>query len=252
MKKFIAVVVVLGVIGVVLVLGFSKFIGKGIAAGVESYGPEITQTEIRLDGVDLSALTGSGGISGLVVGNPDGFNSEYAIKLDRLKLKIQPMSVFSDKVVIEEVIIDGPALIYETTPMLKTNVGQILKNVESFVGPEDAETVEEESELKFQVDLIQITNVKVSLATQLAGGAQASIKLKDLTIEDLGQGPEGITIGDIVKALFKSINAELIQGVIQSNQNLGGGLQNIGKGIEKNVGGMLKGLKDSFKKSKEE
>ena len=50
--------------GVVLLLVFSKAIGSGIKAGVETFGPEVTQTPITLESVDLSAFSGSGAISG--------------------------------------------------------------------------------------------------------------------------------------------------------------------------------------------
>ena len=81
MKKLLVVVLGLVILGVVLLLVLSKAIGSGIKAGVETFGPEVTQTPIGLESVDLSAFSGSGEISGLIVGNPEGFNTPHAIKL---------------------------------------------------------------------------------------------------------------------------------------------------------------------------
>ena len=91
MKKVLVVVGVLFVVGVIFLFVFSKAIGSAVEAGVETYGPEVTQTSITLESIELSAFSGSGLISGLVVGNPDGFNTPHAIKLESFSMKIEPM-----------------------------------------------------------------------------------------------------------------------------------------------------------------
>ena len=52
----------------VVVVGLS--LGSIVKKGVETVGPQITETTITLDAVNLSLLTGSAGVKNLVVGNP--------------------------------------------------------------------------------------------------------------------------------------------------------------------------------------
>ena len=43
-----------------------------IKEAVETYGPEIIQAEVKLDGVELDPGSGRGELRGLTVGNPPG------------------------------------------------------------------------------------------------------------------------------------------------------------------------------------
>ena len=74
MKKIlIGALVVVVILIVVAVIGVSVFLDGAIKKGVETIGPEIAKVDIKLDGVSLSILSGSGSVKGLVVGNPEGY-----------------------------------------------------------------------------------------------------------------------------------------------------------------------------------
>src|SRR5439155_324950 len=81
-----------------------------IKAGVEAVGPKITGTTVKLDSVDLSPSSGQGRLKGLVVGNPPGFQAERAFKLADAKVKVDLKTALTDKLIIEEILIDGPEI----------------------------------------------------------------------------------------------------------------------------------------------
>ncbi len=62
----VAVVVLLLIVAVVV----GASLGKIVKVGIETVAPKITQTSVTVDSVDLSLLSGSAGVNGLVVGNP--------------------------------------------------------------------------------------------------------------------------------------------------------------------------------------
>ena len=72
MKKIVGIIVVLAIIvgigGLVLV----KSAGKIIQTAVVRLGPEIAQIDIELEKVNISFLSGAGGLEGLKVHNPGG------------------------------------------------------------------------------------------------------------------------------------------------------------------------------------
>lgn len=245
MKKLVTIFAVLVVVGVVLLFVSSRIIGSGIKAGVETFGPEVTQTTIVLDSVELSAFSGSGSISGLVVGNPEGFNTPHAIKLDGFSMKLQPMSVLSDKIVINEIIIDGPEFIFESgLNVTKSNISTILANIESFTG-ESEEVVEEEGSSKnVQIDLLRITGGKVKVSNKLLGGQSLMVPLPNIELTDIGADDDGSTFGETMKIVFQAINQGIVSSVGKSGNVIGDQLKNIGEGSQKGLGGLLKGLKD--------
>lgn len=252
MKKVLAVLGVLVVVGVVFLFVFSKAIGSAVKAGVETYGPEVTQTPITLDTVQLSAFSGSGSISGLIVGNPEGFKTPHSIKLDGFSMKIEPLSVLSDKIVINEIIIDGPEFILETgLGIQKSNIGVILENIQAFVGTSEEEAGESSSSKSVQIDLLRITGGKVKLSNKLLGGQSLMIPLPNIELTDIGSEDDGVSFGESIKIVFQAINQGIVSSVGQSGKVVGDQLKNVGDATKKGLGGLFKGLRDAVGGEKE-
>src|SRR5438876_10673806 len=114
MKKLIIRGVVVLLVLLVLAVGVSiYFLGSIVKKGVETVGPQITRTEIRLDSATLSLLSGSGKLNGLFVGNPQGFKTDSAIKIGSVRVGVAPASIFSDKVHVKEVNVQAPEISFE-------------------------------------------------------------------------------------------------------------------------------------------
>src|SRR5438128_11352054 len=96
-KLILRVIVVLFVLLVVAVGASIYFLGSIVKKGVETVGPQITGTEIKLDSATLSLLSGSGKLKGLLVGNPVGFKTESAIKVGSVSVGVVAGSVVSGK-----------------------------------------------------------------------------------------------------------------------------------------------------------
>src|SRR5580693_312377 len=97
MKKIIlriAIVIVVLVL-VFLTVVFLK-LNTIVKKGVETVGPALTKVEVRLDAADISPFSGSGKLSGLFVGNPEGYKTPSAIQVGSIKLSVKVGSVLSD------------------------------------------------------------------------------------------------------------------------------------------------------------
>ena len=68
-------------VAVVVALSYAD---KLVKDAVETLGPEFTQSEVTLGGVNISLLGGSAGLSDLAVGNPAGFSSDNAFSLGEM------------------------------------------------------------------------------------------------------------------------------------------------------------------------
>ena len=135
MKKYIiriAIVAVVLLIAAVVVIALS--LDSIIKKGVETVGPQITRTELKLDGVSISILSGSGTLKGFLLGNPEGFKTTAAIKAGEVSLGVQPGSVLSDKVHVTHVKVINPEITFEGTLGTKNNLSKILENVEAATG----------------------------------------------------------------------------------------------------------------------
>ena len=117
------------------------------------------------------------------------------------------------KIVINEIIIEGPEFILETgVGLAKSNIGTILANIEEFTNPSDAEPVEEESgsSKNVQIDLLRITGGNVKVSNKLLGGHALTVPLPDIELTDIGANDDGTTFGESIKIVFQAIN----QGIV--------------------------------------
>ena len=134
MKKFVVRSLLIIVVLVLLAgLGTYFFLGTIIKRGVETVGPKITKTDVKLNSASLSILSGSGKINGFVLGNPQGFKTPAAISVGTANLSIEPRSLFDNKVIIRDITVDGPEITFETD-LTAVNLKKILSNIEESSG----------------------------------------------------------------------------------------------------------------------
>src|SRR5262245_51586812 len=102
MKKWI----IRGLIGLVIlivaaILGVRFFLDAAVKKGVETVGPMLTKVDVKLGSANISLFSGSGKLTDLVVGNPEGYKTPSAISVGSASLALKPSSVFADKLVIQ-------------------------------------------------------------------------------------------------------------------------------------------------------
>jgi len=255
MKKIIRFVLIAVVVLILLVvLGVHFFLDGAIKRGVETIGPKLTKTEVKLNSVSLSLLSGSGKIKGLVVGNPEGFKTPSAISVGNASLALQPKSLLSDKVVVNSILLEGPEITFETD-LKSVNLKKILSNVEeasggSEKGPSQPKQPEANAGKKLEVDDFLIKGGKVHVSVPMLNQS-AIVNLPEIHLQDLGKGPEGITAGELSRLVLKEVVAkaeEAASGVL-SDMSKGGQFLTKDLGLSTNTAQKVtKGLGDLLKK----
>ena len=120
----------LGIAAVVLV---SMNLGKIVTAGVNRFGPSLTQTTLTLDSATISPFNGVGTLNRLVVGNPKGWSENPLCSVAKIHIDIVPSSLTGDHIIINEVTIEAPEFNYETK-IIASNVNDLLKNIDQALG----------------------------------------------------------------------------------------------------------------------
>ena len=268
MKKILIrglfVVLILLIVAVVAV-GLS--LNGAIKKGVETFGPQIAKVPVKLDGVSLSLFSGSGAIKGLVVGNPEGYKTDHAMSVGLASVSVSPGSIFSDKIVVKSIRIEAPQVTFELGPG-GNNLQRIQDNLgsSSTGAAEPAKPAEEKAPAdakpgkKLQVDEVIISGGKVTLGMAALGGKLVEAPLPEIRINNLGQGPEGITGAELGKEILSQINRGAIKTYTEQLEKAGAeALQNLTQNatnaVNKAAGDVLnkasKGLGDLLNKKKE-
>lgn len=194
----------------------ASLLGSVVRKGITTVGPRLTGTPVTLEHVRLSPLSGSGSLTGLTVGNPPGWQSERAFSLGRIHLDLEPLSLLSDAIVIEELSIDGAQFVYETK-LVRSNIKDLLAAIEKATGG-PAAPGGEGSPQKFIVKKFTLTDSEVSLGVSMAA---IRLPLPPITLTDLGVQEGGITASELTGALMRSVLADIGQASAKAAGQLG-------------------------------
>jgi len=246
-------VLVVAVVLVVVGLGAVLFLGRIIKKGVETAGPKIAKVEMKLDGASVSLLSGKGALKGLLVGNPAGFKTPYAIKVGRASVALKPGSIFADKIVIQSVNVQSPEITFEGS-LKGNNLGKIMENIQQFTAAEKSAPAEPKKGAgkKMQVDDLAITGGKINLSVTMLGGKSLTVPLPDVHLTGLGKDTDGITAGEMAEKLFGSIFDNTLKAVTEALGKVGKEAAEAAKDVGKAAAGRAekaaKGVGDLFKK----
>lgn len=243
MKKIMkAVLFVIFLIAAITAIMLYVQLNTIIKAAVETVGPKITQTTVKLSSVSLRPFSGKGSIRGLVIGNPKGFKSKDAFELKKVQISLEPKSLTTNKIVIREISIDGPEITYEINRS-GNNLQAIQKNIAAFAPASSSNSKTAKGpEKKFEIDLFVLKNAKVRVLSYLLGGTDHVISLPDIRLENIGRGPEGATAKEAVSAIFKSITQGVLKAIANAGQLLKGATQALGETQKTIKGFKVKGL----------
>jgi hypothetical protein len=192
------------------VLAFS--LDSLVVKGVNTYGPEFTQTKVTLQAARLSPLSGAGELTGFVVGNPAGWSERNAIHLGRVRIEVEPLSVFGDTVVINEITVDAPEFNYETK-IITSNLNDILASIEKATGAKKEDGAATGPGKKFILKKFRLTSGK---ATVGLGPKAVSVSFPDVAIDDIGVPEGGITADQLSGVLLKKVLSAIVEGASQA------------------------------------
>jgi len=219
MKK-ILLSVTLTLVGLLIIVyvGVEFFLGSVVKAGVNNLGPRLTQTKVELAGAKISPLSGSGTLTGLAVGNPKGWSNQNAFFLGKVHLEIEPMSLFHDPVVINDMVIEQPEFLYETR-IVSSNIGDLLKNIEAATGGGTEPAKKNGKPRKFEVKHFRLENGKVSLGF---GPAAIPLPMPTIELKDLGTTEGGLTSNQLAFEIMQHVAENIVTATTQAAGTLNG------------------------------
>lgn len=245
MKKPVKVVLVLlaSLLAMIIIaLGVAfVFIDSIIKNGVTVFGTEMTGTQVGVDSVSLSLFGGNLNVKNFAIANPQEYNSPNAFVLRELHADVDVGTVFSDKIIVNEIIIDNAVVNYEVKLDGRSNLGDIKKHVDARTRsadkpkpepekkPEAAPAPGDEPKKSVVIKLLQIKNCKVIVSSTLLKKGNIELTLPNIELKNLGES-KATSAEEVFKEVFDKIMTETVKAV-RNNPNAS----------------PLKGALDSFK-----
>jgi hypothetical protein len=218
-----------------------------VEKAIETAGPELLGVPVTTGSVNISLLSGSGEIRELKIGNPEGYEGDYAFSLDRVLIEVEPMSFATDKIHVKSIVIDSPSIAYEGD-FKKSNLQQLQENIESKIsgsGPEmnqGSDAAPAQDATKLQIDHFSLSNANVLISLTFLSGEPLVATIPTIELNDFGK-VEDKTAADAVKEILVELTRALIPVIQQNTDKFGEQIMLKGKETEGK-------LKESFKKFK--
>ena len=243
MKKILLASVAAILVLLIGALGYLYFsLNTLVKKAVETVGPQITKTDVRLASASLSPFSGSGKLNGFVVGNPEGFKGPYALKLGSIAVSVDKSSLLKETIVVNSIVIRNPAICLIGTPF-GNNLGKLLNNIQSG-SSKSKEPATSGSSKKFIVKEVVISGAKVDVAASaLDQKVQQTLPIPDITLRNIGSDGSGVS----ASVLARQILVPIINGAVKEGVNTLAkqGIQQLQK---QGVGELQKALPGLFKK----
>lgn len=176
-----------------------------VAEAITEYGSAMTKARVGVEHVELKAGNGRGVIQGVFVGNPKGFKSSHALRVDRIEVVVDLGSLTSDAIVVNSLIIDKPDVIYEKADET-TNIDAIQKNIAAYLGPQKKA---KPGGPRLIVEELTICNATAQASAGFMGGKTVSVPLPDITLRNIGASRGGVTPGELGQEIAKALKAKL-------------------------------------------
>ena len=245
---------------------------------VEKGGTYALGVDTKLAKADIGLFQGTTELGGLTVANPPGFETTPFLGLGHAELAVTLSSLRGDVVEVPLFSLSDVAILLQKREG-KTNYGVILDNLKRFESgqpPPEQEPQPKGEGKRFVIRKIEITNVSADIDLLPIGGeaTRAKVTIPSITLENVGTAEGGASVSEIVSKVVKAllqatleaggkvVGPELladlkgklndlgleaihIGGDVQSeiekvSPELGKQAGEVLKGVEKDLGGLLK------------
>jgi len=251
MKKWLTgfVCVILFVVIVLMVAVFN--LGTIVKSAVNTYGPEITKTQMRVDNADVSVFQAQAGLQNFILGNPEGFSSPHAITVGSILIDVDETTLTKDTIIIDRIEVIAPEITYEikgTTDNFRAMIDNMKKpgHSEKKAQKQDGKKAPKKDGKKVIIRDLLLKDIKLKTSADLAGGDIGTTTVSEIHLRNIGEKQNGV---DMAQALLMVLN-ELYSQVISTDtldilKDKLEGLDDELDGVKdqvKSIGGQLKGL----------
>ncbi len=233
-RKVIYVIVGLLVLVAIGVAYLWSSLDSIVAAAIEKYGSQATQTEVAVKSVKIALTEGEASMGGLTVANPQGFTSPHAFSLGEIEVGIDTSTVMSSPILIRKIHIKEPHAFYEINESGQVNLNQIKNNLTASKGQQAEPTEGQASAVKLIINELVIEGGQVDGQIAALKDGDFNTELPRLHMTDLGAKTNGATPDDIAREIVTI----LAQRAVRSAARMG---------VERYVGKSTEELKEELK-----
>lgn len=218
MKRLTALVLAIAVVLVAAVALILSRADSYIVAAVERYGEAATGTPVTLSDADISLTEGRGTLSGLAVGNTEGYDAPHALEVDTIDVRLDLASLSGSVLVVQDVLVDG-ARLYAEQRGQRSNLTELLDRMQT--SAKEPEADDGGGGGRIIIDRFRLTGGRIQLAADGLDSPQ-TLELEPVTVQNIGRSAGGVGYSDAADSILGAIIGAARQAVRDGLQNAAG------------------------------
>lgn len=235
--------------------------GNLISSGAETYGPRVLKVDVGLRDVAINPLTGEATISGFDLGQPAGFGSNKMVSLDQVDIKLDPLSLLTDHIKIDRIVLNRPALAASVKDR-KTNFDALIEGLDLPTakapdGKGETPPITSESEdvpvsdIFMSIKHFEVRDPQLAIVVNDVIDVDKSVALESFTLTNLGTDEKGLAPAEIARHIMDFIQPQIRDTMVAAGiEGLSGqSLNSLKQKVEGKLGANLGGLSNALKKS---
>ncbi len=219
MKKWILICLgfIIIVIAVILFLGLSN-LGPIIKNAVNTYGPDITKTEVRLQGADISIFSAEVELRDFYLGNPKGFKSPKAMSVGSIRVNVDERTLTKETIIIDSIQVLAPEIVYEkvgNTDNFKAILNNVKKNAKMTDKPAGERSEKQSGGKRLLIRDLIVKDGKVHLSVAMLGEEESvSAVLPDIHIKDIGKEDGGASPAKVFERVLALLYEQITSSAV--------------------------------------
>jgi uncharacterized protein involved in outer membrane biogenesis len=193
---------------IIALLVISISVNSIVKSSIERIGTEMAGTAVTVERVSISALSGSGEISGFRVANPDGYGRDYAVEIENFSISLNLKSLLSDEVLVHEIIIESPR-IYLEQKLPGNNLNDIMRHLRDT-------SPQETSDKQLVIERFYLFDGVADLYTEVGGEREARVEISEIEMNDLGRGGGQQALEEVIERIAERIVDEAMRGAVDA------------------------------------
>jgi uncharacterized protein involved in outer membrane biogenesis len=208
-------------VAVVLVAAVALILSRAdsyIVAAVERYGEATTGTPVTLSDADISLTEGRGTLSGLTIGNTEGYDEPHALEVDTIDVTLDLASLSRNVLVVKDVLVDG-ARLYAEQRGERNNLTELLDHMQTSAKAPEAGNGGGGG--RIIIDRFRLTGARIHLAADRLDSPQ-TLELEPVTVQNIGRSAGGVGYSDAADSILGAIMNAARNAVRDRLQNAAG------------------------------
>ncbi|MDT8376523.1 MAG: hypothetical protein RQ867_07255 [Mariprofundaceae bacterium] len=204
-RKIVLAIIGFAVVGIGTSIYVMMNLDEFVKEAIQTLGSEAIGTQVSVTEVKLALESGETSIIGLNVSNPDGFSGQHIFELGMISSNMNPDTLNQNPLIIDEVTISAPFILYEINQSGMTNVDALTNSLAQSNSRTDNNSGDNEDGLRMIIGKLIIEEGRVSIRTTAPGDTGQVATLPAIEIFDIGKTGGGVTPVELARILASTL-----------------------------------------------